>query len=195
MALIAEATETACANEALGHLGSTPILSIDSGTDFKSKQCAFFFPIVRDALQRRYPWNFCEARASLAASATAPAFGFKNSFPLPDDCLMVREIPCASPCDKWKVVGRAIYADLPSPLEIVFTRRTPEVAKWDAQFRMAFGFSFAGVLARPLSKDKELALEMKQAATDAAEEAFPADAAESNDDNEAPMQDIIAVRF
>jgi hypothetical protein len=195
MPLIAEATETACANEALGHLGVTPILSIDSGSDFKSKTCAFFFPIARDALQRRYPWNFCEARASLVASATLPGFGFTNSFPLPEDCLAVREIPCAGSCDKWRVVGRAIYTNLPAPLQIVYTRRTPEVAKWDPLYRIAFGFSLAGVLARPIAKDAELAKEMKAAATDAAEDAFPTDAAEGNDNNEAPMQDIIAARF
>lgn len=196
MPLIAEATETACANEALGHLSITPILSIDSGVDFKAKQCAFFFPVVRDAMQRRYPWNFAEARVKLAASDTAPIFGFCNAFPLPQDCLAVRELPGACGDSlKWRVVGRAIYTNIGAPLELVYTRRVVEVALWDAQFRIAFGFSLAGALARPLAKDSDLSKEMKQTASDAAEEAFPADAAEGNDDNEAPVQDITQARF
>lgn len=197
MGLIAEATETAVANEALGHLGASPIVSIDSGSDFKSKTCRSLFPTARDTLLRRYPWNFAEARAQIAAASTPPLFGFSYSYPLPNTpyCLAVRELPDADKCDKWRVVGRSVYCDLLSPISLIFTYRCVDVALWDPQFRTAFSFALASLLARPIAKDADLKKEMEQQAQDACNDAFPVDASEGNDDNEAPEQDIIRERF
>lgn len=197
MALIADDTETAVANAALAHIKITATLSIDADDGFKARTCRLLFPRVRDDLLRRYPWNFAECRDSVAASATKPEFGFCRSFPLPNDpyCLAVRELPQTRRHDRWRVKGRAVYCDLSAPLQIIYTGRITDVSLWDAQFRTAVEYSLASALAWPLAHDRDLGKEMAQLAADSAADAFPADAAEGEDDNTAPEQDIIAERY
>jgi hypothetical protein len=83
-------------NTALDLLGSDTITSLADDSK-PARLCARNIGRVRDAVLRAYPWNCAIARASLAALAGAPAWGFAAHYQLPEGpdpayCLRVLEI-------------------------------------------------------------------------------------------------------
>ena len=84
-------SETAIANSALAKIGAKSILSLDDDSREARLMKQQFAPL-RDMLLRSHPWNFAIKRLELAASSTAPIFGFDNRFVLPVDYLRVLEI-------------------------------------------------------------------------------------------------------
>jgi hypothetical protein len=89
------------------------------------------FDTVRDFLLSIHPWNFAEARASLAASEEAPPFGFKYKFLLPADFLLLNEVVTTL---KYKREGEYILSDSSGPLNIIYTRRISDSTKFSPQF-------------------------------------------------------------
>lgn len=84
-------TETDAANLALGSIGEPPIASLNDGSS-RALACNLHFAPLRDAMQRDHDWNFCSAWF-LPARATQAAIGVLiNRFPMPDDCLKVRDV-------------------------------------------------------------------------------------------------------
>ena len=71
MAQVHQNTETAVANEALSHIREPGVVSIDSDAGRKADVVRLHFASVRDALQRRYPWNFNKTRVTLTARGKA----------------------------------------------------------------------------------------------------------------------------
>lgn len=51
-----------------------------------------WYDLSRRKLLREHPWNFSIRRAKLAASNTAPAFGYDKQFPVPSDFLRILTI-------------------------------------------------------------------------------------------------------
>jgi hypothetical protein len=181
MAQLAENSETEVANLALSHIKKPRITSIDDDRSNTANVLRLHFASVRDALQRQYPWNFCEDFASLNAVAdSAPLFGFARYFELPPDCLWVREVKgCGS--NEWRVMGRRIATNADAPLKIRFTKRTPQVPIWDALFKVVFPMHLAVAIAAELSTDEKIASVVAEKAGEMLEQAYPSDAAESGD--------------
>jgi hypothetical protein len=139
-------------NGALRRLGQkriTALTELDLYTDT--------FEIYRDALIRGHPWNFAMTRASLAADATGPEWGFDNAFTLPAQpyCLWVHRVnnPANYP---WKVEGRKIVTDLSAPLEIIYLARITDTSEWDALFVECLIAKLAMEWAEPLVMNPEL---------------------------------------
>jgi len=61
------------------------VSNIDTPTTNEEYLCKKHFPQQRRATLRGHPWNFAIKRVQLAASATAPIFGFSKAFDLPGD--------------------------------------------------------------------------------------------------------------
>jgi hypothetical protein len=78
------ASQTAICNRALEFLGQGPVTSIDSSQP-AAKALRRVFDDTRRALLEDHPWNFAKKRASIAASATVPDWGFTNGYPVPVD--------------------------------------------------------------------------------------------------------------
>lgn len=81
-------TQTTIINRALQLLGYKAVSSI-SQNDRGAKAMNVAYQPVLEAMLRENFWGFSIQRATLAASATQPAFGKGNYFPLPGDFLMI----------------------------------------------------------------------------------------------------------
>lgn len=79
-------------NLALDLLKQDAITSIDSPTGGTDVICARWYDHVRRATLRKHPWNFAGTRTTLAANATAPAFGYTQAFDLPNDFIRLLTI-------------------------------------------------------------------------------------------------------
>ena len=79
-------SDIALCNNALTLIGEPPISAFTD--DRKAARVALreYIP-QRNALLRKYIWNFAIARVSLGPEAEGPAFGFTNRFVLPPDNL------------------------------------------------------------------------------------------------------------
>lgn len=123
-------SEVDICNLALQRLGAKAISSLSEDST-AGRECNRVYAHARDSELRAHPWNFARVRASIAADATAPIFGFANSFPLPVDYL--RLLPDNEVTD-WQIEGRSILTDDGAPLKIVYLKRVTDPNEFDELF-------------------------------------------------------------
>ena len=115
------ASQTAICNRALECLGDAPIVSINDDT----KQAKALKRVYDDTLRAfltDHPWHFAKKRASLPASATAPAWGFHAGFPVPADflrLLVIRDAPDFS-LEADASGSQWILSNAQAPLDILY---------------------------------------------------------------------------
>lgn len=155
-------SETEIVNSALGHIGIPAIASIDdNGTAARAAKRQY--PLKRDALIRRYRWNFAVTRVSLAPDGTKPAFGFENQFTVPADQLAIIGLfdedelqrNYTSSTQPWKKEGDRILAD-GDLLKLFYIRRVTDPRQFDALFDDALGWFLAIDLGPKLSASKKM---------------------------------------
>ena len=85
MALPAPNSPVAICNLALSQVNQKFVTNIDTPPDGDSTAalCKKWFPEVRRATLRSHVWNFAIKRVQIAASSTAPIFGFDTAYDLP----------------------------------------------------------------------------------------------------------------
>lgn len=193
MPLLDPQTETAIANQALSSIKEAKILSLDAGTSQKADVVRQFFAPVRDALQRRYPWNFNEAYLALPSGDPVPVFGFRYRYPFTADILRIREVHGCHRRD-WKVQGLSILSNAAAPLQVVASIRIVDVRVWDPLFKTLFIAALAYAIAPELAKDEDTIARAKTAAEAALPAAFAVDASEGTPDT-FEEQDIILCRY
>lgn len=150
-------SEVGIVNSAFVNIGEERIASLDDSST-RAVKAKEQFPIQREYLLRRYNWNFAKARATLAADATAPEFGFTNRFPVPADFLRLlglydRNEPeenYSSSTIRHKVEGRYILADDAS-LSIYYMKNVTDPAQFDSMFVEALALQLSVKLAYDLS--------------------------------------------
>lgn len=85
------ATALEVANLALSEIGEPPIGSFTENTA-RSRAINRWYGIKRDQILRDHDWGFCSAWIVPAMNPT-PSIGYlKNRFPMPGDCLKIREV-------------------------------------------------------------------------------------------------------
>lgn len=125
-------TEIEICNRALQKIGAKSITSFLDENSKESAACSRAYPALRNALQRRYVWNFCKKRASLPASVTPPdGTEFGTKYALPSDYLRMYDV--RTRC-KYSIEGGFILADASAPLEIVYCGLVTDSTKFDAMF-------------------------------------------------------------
>ncbi len=122
-------------NLALQKLGAARIASLTEDST-NAEECNASYDHLRKTELRRYKWNFARKRASLPASAVAPAFDFASAFPLPVDCL--RLLPPAITTLDWQIENHqgqsAILTNDSAPLEIVYIADITDPTRFDESF-------------------------------------------------------------
>lgn len=122
-------------NLALQKLGQSRIVALDDDNS-NARHCNVCFEPLRDRELRAAAWNFALKRASLAASATEPAFFFSYAYPLPVDCLRVN-MPTRLGLD-WKIEQHegvpAILTNDGGALEIRYIAKVTDPAQFDPIF-------------------------------------------------------------
>lgn len=128
-------TSTDIANMALGLLKQKEIGDIDADTTLAGN-IRRNFDITRNSILELADWDFARRRASLAANATAPAFGFKYAYGLPSDCVRLLPVTLdgslkgrAVPYEKE---GTDVLCDLKAPLKIRYIAEVENYTLWPA---------------------------------------------------------------
>jgi hypothetical protein len=152
-------------NVALTKLGENRILEIDEGTKQAEETSAVYDSILESELMENR-WGFATKRASLAALAEAPEWGYARKFALPADCLSVQYVNGqslvsldymrSSDSTIWKLEGGAILTDLAAPLQIIYTAKIDNPDEWDAGFRKVMSIKIAEIVCVSITNDKSL---------------------------------------
>lgn len=85
-------SSTDICNLALDHLAAGTVQDIENPTDPTEEVLERWYDHCRKRVLRSHPWNFALKRTVLAASATDPAFGYDQQFPVPADFLRIATI-------------------------------------------------------------------------------------------------------
>lgn len=143
-------------NSALIKIGESPLSTNDG-----SRRAVFAFSQYdpeRQVLLRSYPWNFARKRATLAASLSAPLFGFSKQFELPNDCLQFRGLfDEAEPLQNittgraaYAVEGRHLFTNTEAA-SIYYTADITDASVFDPNFADALTWKLASTLAYSLT--------------------------------------------
>lgn len=159
------ASQTEIINTALRKLGEKRIAALTDNTR-SARLAADTFDHFRDVVLRAHTWNFATHRATLAASSTAPDWGYTNSFPFPESpkkCLRMVEVNGESQDEangKWKVEGRAVVTNLTSPIEVRYIWKNVDYGDYDPLFDEALACRLAKEWAIDLTKRDSLKVAM-----------------------------------
>jgi hypothetical protein len=151
----------AICNRALDMLGAEPVTSLDDDTK-AARLCARNYEPVRDAVLRAYPWNVAIRRASLAALADVPAWGYARQFqlpegPEPESCLRILTVDGESEQGiRYKVEGRRILTDAAAPLRILYIARVADPAALDPMLADAIATRLAADLSYSMTASAAL---------------------------------------
>lgn len=146
-------SELAICNRALIALGEDVITSLDDNRSKAARLCKAAFPLVRDEVTRRVPWNCARARASLAADAVPPGFEWEFAYTLPADNLRVYQV-AEDPDTPWEEEGGKLLTDHEAPLNIRYIRRLDDVTLIDAQLAGAISYALAADIAVALAQSE-----------------------------------------
>lgn len=155
-------TEVEICSRALNQLGEKGITSFDDGTD-PSDLCRDFYPGVRDAVLRAYPWNCARVRRALAALAETPLtggdydWGYQFTLPVDPYCL---HVPKQLNEDLTYVIeGRVLLSDNSAPV-IVYIKKVIDPGQFDTLLAEAIMARMASQLTYAVTGTMSLAKEM-----------------------------------
>ena len=143
-------------NGALNQLGATTILSLSEDSK-NARLCNSRYTQVRDALFRSHPWNCLQKRVQIAADTTAPAWGFKNAYTLPADCLRLLKILDYD--SNYKVEGRKILSNT-SSMKILYVARVTDPNEYDELLRETLSASLGADIAFGVTSNNQTATNM-----------------------------------
>ena len=146
-------SEIDIASGALTKLGAQSITSFDDLTA-RSNLCRDYYPTVRDAVLRAYPWNCAIERAALPMDATDPLFGYAHRFQLPviPYCLRVLQVEDDI---EYNIEGRYLHCDETS-VNIKFIARLTDPGLFDSLLVDAIECRLAAELAYPVTASPTL---------------------------------------
>ena len=175
-------------NGALNQLGATTILSLSEDSK-NARLCNSRYTQVRDALFRSHPWNCLQKRVQIAADATAPAWGFKNAYTLPADCLRLLKILDYD--SNYKVEGRKILSNT-SSMKILYVGRVTDPNEYDELLRETLSASLGADIAFGVTSNNQTASNMYNLFKEKLRDARFVDSTEGqNIDSDLGMSDVI----
>lgn len=131
-------SEVQIVNLALQKLGAKTISSLSPQNHPNARAMSLAYAPVRDRLMRKYDWNFCKARASIAADSATDTYEGLNRFRLPNDFarLLRRKRTGARPEElkDWQIEGQYILTHDAAPLEFRYCARAEDPALFDSAF-------------------------------------------------------------
>lgn len=128
---------------ALSHLGESRLVDIDTDDSEEAEVMRLWYTTARRRALRAANWSCAQKRASLAASATPPAWGFSNSFPLPGDYIRLSTVQNAGEGTEFHVEDGSILTDLEAPLNIKYVYNLEDTSRFDDDLVAAFSLWLA----------------------------------------------------
>lgn len=179
-------------NRALQHIGVARIADLDEAGK-AAREAKAAWDGVRRATLAGHPWNFAIVRTSLAASATAPAWGYAAAYPVPVGpdpaaCLRVLEVDGegdGETGDPWRLetvqgVGLAIVTDLGAPLYVRYVGDVSNAAQLAPAFAELLALDLALALQPTLAPSRVDIDRLKAARKEALQDARFVDGAEGS---------------
>jgi len=147
-------SEVQICNLALNRVGNLSITSLEDASK-EGRACKVFYPICRDWVMERHPWNFAMARADISAQVEpAPAFGFDYAYTLPTDCLRAWEIVGSTA--EWIAEDGQLLTDLDEEIYLSYIKRITTTGRFSVAFAECISVKLAAELANKLASDKAL---------------------------------------
>lgn len=186
-------SEVSIANRALQLLGAKRISSLSQDTPNARSMSTAYAP-VRDALLRKYQWNFCVKRASVAADPAEDTYEGLLRYRLPNDyARLLRETRTSFYRESrrdWQIENGFILTKDSAPLEFRYLAKVTDTALFDPLFDelLAAELAFQTVhdVTGSNTKKSDLRVDVASALTDARR----ANAFE-NDSDQAPVDSWI----
>jgi hypothetical protein len=176
------ASDVGIVNAALRKLGHGPITEFSEHSK-AARLANERYAELRDSLLHRHPWNFAMKRRELAASTTAPAWGFEIAYPLPADYIRMHEVNGEDEnTAKWKVEDGAIVTNLPAPLQVRYVYRVTDANRMSLGFREALASILASDWAEDITGDDSVVTEKERKARFAVAQARSNDGQEGTPD-------------
>lgn len=194
------ASDVDIVNAALLKLGARPILAFTDDTP-EGRLATRRYATVRDDALRAHPWNFAMKRTSLAASSTAPDWGFTYAYPVPTDFLRLhgvydtgsnlwmglRDVGYQPDFTPWRIEsttdGAVIATDIIPPLQIRYVAQVTDANLMSPSFREALAAKLAAEWAEAITgSDRKVEL-MENLSTRKVAEARSVDGQEQTTDD------------
>jgi len=146
-------SEVEICSDALGLLGEDPITSFDDATK-KARLCNRFYPQVRDAVLRAYPWRCAialQVLSQLAGTDVLTGTSYSNTYQLPVNPYCLRALLLNN--DKyilWEVIGRKLVTD-ESAVTLKYIARITEPGYFDSLLIDTIVTRLAQQLAYPIT--------------------------------------------
>lgn len=138
------ASQVGICNRALEKLGEDPIVSLADDTD-RAQALKRVYTDSLGAALIEHPWHFAKKRAALPASATAPAWGWTNAYPVPTDylrLLLIKNGPDFS-IESDASGSQAILCNAAAPLNILYLYNVTDAGRLPPHFVEAFSSKLA----------------------------------------------------
>ena len=159
------ATEVSICANALRRLGDSPITSLTEDTE-RARLCNEFYAPAIDSVLRSHTWNFAITRATLAKSATTPAFEYAYQYPLPTDPYFLRVLKMEFDDYEFKIEnlagqGRVLLTD-EGTANIIYIAKVTDPTLFDSMFVDVLTQKLAVDLAYPITNSTTLQAQMQK---------------------------------
>lgn len=190
------ASKVAIANKALRKLGARSMQAFEDNSE-PARAVRDVFQDSVDEVLDAVPWNAAIARDKIAASADAPAWGFRYKYQLPVLPWCIRVV--ALDKDRhgkapWKVVGRFLHTDEPGPLHIEFIARVEDTELLPPLLATAVSAQIAAAIAYRLTNSTTKEEQMEEWAERMLKRAARRDGLEGNEPDD-ELSDFEAARL
>jgi len=145
---------TKICNMALSKVGANRITSLEDGNK-NAILCNEFYESTVDEVLRMHPWNCAIHRATLAALADAPDFGYAYQYTLPTTPYCLRVLQMEYLDYEFKIEGRVLLTN-EGTCNIIYIKRITDPTKFDSLLVEAIATRLATKLAYPITQSKTL---------------------------------------
>lgn len=152
-------------NMALGHIGISNLIELESETTPEAKQIRLWYPTTRRTILQAYPWSFARQRAYLAEHSEDPPEGvWAYRYVYPSECLKARFIenpagPQADPVPfELEMSSNGEEKTLLTDLEdakLVYTFDQAAISTYSESFVMALSALLASNICQGLTVKRE----------------------------------------
>lgn len=150
-------TETDIINYALTKLGERKIGSRTEQNE-RARVMDLIYDANRDKCLREAPWNFAITRATIAADAEAPEFGWAAKYTLPNDMLYM----LATQYDqRYSIEKGFILSDIENSLKIVYVAKITDASRYDSSFVEMLASRLAWQAATKLTENSSQAADLR----------------------------------
>lgn len=174
------ATPVSICSNALLMLGDNPISSFDETGD-RVRLAANLWPMVRDYVLRRHPWNCAIKRVTLNPDETAPAFDYARQFTLPGDCLRVLSTGLERTRCPYRIEDGKVLSDA-SGISLRYIYRNENPATYDALLVWGLTQAMRAVLVYGITASTSLEQQVEMAMRDVLRQARTVDGQEDEPD-------------